>query len=88
MEEEEADTLNNSTMSRQQYYLSQQDGDIAMLSQHDNFFNMLTPRETLEFAAYLESQKHTNDDNRSNKYNHKEEARRKLTGFIGAIGSS
>jgi ABC-type multidrug transport system ATPase subunit len=26
-----------------------------MLSQYDNFFDMLTPRETLEFAYYLES---------------------------------
>lgn len=32
--------------------LSQQNGDIAYLSQHDNFFAMLTPRETLEFAQY------------------------------------
>ncbi|KAL3800892.1 hypothetical protein ACHAW5_002043 [Stephanodiscus triporus] len=36
------------------YRLSQREGDVAMLSQHDNFFDMLTPRETLEFAAYLE----------------------------------
>ena len=33
--------------------LSQQMGEIAYLSQHDNFFAMLTPRETLEFNAKL-----------------------------------
>lgn len=32
--------------------------DIALLSQHDHFFEMLSPRESLEFAAHLESQKH------------------------------
>jgi ABC-type multidrug transport system ATPase subunit len=85
MEEEEADTSNNSTIISQRYHLSQQDGDIAMLSQHDNFFSMLTPRETLEFTAYLESQKQTNDDNRNNGYNHKEEARRKLAS-LGLLG--
>jgi len=85
MEEEEADTSNNSTI-RQRYHLSQQDGDIAMLSQHDTFFNMLTPRETLEFAAYLEYQKHTDDDNnRNSRHNHKEEARRKLAS-LGLLG--
>jgi hypothetical protein len=36
------------------YRLSQRMGDIAMLSQHDNFFGMLTPRETLVFASYME----------------------------------
>ena len=39
-----------------QMRLSQQMGDIAYLSQHDNFFAMLTPRETLEFAANLNNQ--------------------------------
>ncbi|KAL7498623.1 hypothetical protein ACHAWT_007797 [Skeletonema menzelii] len=35
--------------------LSQQNGDIAYLSQHDNFFAMLSPRETLELAAKLQN---------------------------------
>lgn len=38
--------------------LSQQMGEIAYLSQHDNFFAMLTPRETLEFNAKLQ---HSNE---------------------------
>ncbi|KAL7452187.1 hypothetical protein ACHAWC_003909 [Mediolabrus comicus] len=43
--------------------LSQQMGEIAYLSQHDNFFAMLTPRETLEFAAKLQ---HGNEQNLEN----------------------
>ena len=51
-------TTNSSEASRcDRYHLSQREGDIAMLSQNDHFFDMLTPRESLEFAAYLESQK-------------------------------
>ena len=42
----------------QKLKLSQQMGEIAYLSQHDNFFAMLTPRETLEFAAKLQ---HSNE---------------------------
>lgn len=34
--------------------LSLQDGQVAYLQQHDSFFHMLTVRETLELAAYLE----------------------------------
>jgi len=34
--------------------LSLQNGQIAFLAQHDSFFQMLTVRETLEFAAYLQ----------------------------------
>jgi ABC-type multidrug transport system ATPase subunit len=34
--------------------LSLQDGQVAYLQQHDAFFHMLTVRETLELAAYLE----------------------------------
>jgi len=78
--------------SNSRYHLSQQEGDIAMLSQHDNFFDMLTPREALEFAAYLESQKqkskHTNTgDDTSNKKNgdHREIAERKLA-VLGLMG--
>lgn len=38
------------------YCLSHQRGEIAMLHQHDNFFEELTPRESLNFAAYLEGE--------------------------------
>lgn len=72
---------NNATNNhKHRYHLSQQEGDIAMLSQHDNFFDMLTPRESLEFAAYLESQKQTSKGDTNNKryIDHKEIAERKL----------
>ncbi|KAK1739468.1 ABC transporter, ABC-G family [Skeletonema marinoi] len=49
---------------QQSQRLSQQNGDIAYLSQHDNFFAMLTPRETLEFAAKLQNQNKKIDDNK------------------------
>ena len=67
-----------------------QEGDVAMLSQHDNFFAMLTPRETLEFAAYLESQKQRatvgdGDSNKIYEYNYKEVAEQKLTS-LGLLG--
>jgi len=55
--------------------LSQQMGDIAYLSQHDNFFAMLTPRETLELAAKL--QKNQNTDNSGSDY--REVVERKLS---------
>lgn len=38
------------------FRLSHQKGEIAMLHQHDNFFEELTPRESLNFAAYLEGE--------------------------------
>ena len=38
------------------YCLSHQKGEIAMLHQHDSFFEELTPRESLNFAAYLEGE--------------------------------
>lgn len=44
--------------------LSQQKGDIAYLSQHDNFFAMLTPRETLELAAKLLQNQDTEIDDK------------------------
>lgn len=34
--------------------LSMQDGQVALLSQTDTFFSMLTPRETLHLATYLQ----------------------------------
>ena len=34
--------------------LSMQDGHVALLSQSDTFFSMLTPRETLHLATYLQ----------------------------------
>eukprot|EP00804_Cyclotella_cryptica_P012409 CCRYP_010839-RA/>CCRYP_010839-RA protein AED:0.06 eAED:0.06 QI:402/0.85/0.75/1/0.85/0.62/8/3778/486 len=49
-----SENTHNSRQGSHRRNLSQQDGDIAMLSQHDNFFAMLTPRESLELAAYLE----------------------------------
>ena len=83
------DTNNNKTIYNR-YHLSQQEGDIAMLSQHDNFFDMLTPRESMEFAAYLELQKrrvkssnnnaeNNNDRSSSIPRNHKELAQQILT---------
>jgi ABC-type multidrug transport system ATPase subunit len=67
----------NQTYTRQ--HLSQQDGDIAMLSQHDNFFQMLTPRESLELAAYFEVLKQQKSNNPSAQDNHKEFAEKKLS---------
>jgi len=29
-------------------------GDIAFLQQHDEFFSMLTPKETIDLASYLQ----------------------------------
>lgn len=80
----------NSSSTNRRYQLSQQEGDVAMLSQHDNFFAMLTPRETLEFAAYLESQKQRatvgdSDSNKIYKYNYKEVAEQKLAS-LGLLG--
>jgi ABC-type multidrug transport system ATPase subunit len=49
-----------------------------MLSQHDNFFAMLTPRESVELAAYLEFLKQKKND-ATIKDNHKEVAKRKLS---------
>ncbi|KAL7544414.1 hypothetical protein ACHAWF_007800 [Thalassiosira exigua] len=54
LEEPGADA--NATQCRR-HPLSPGEGDVAMLTQHDHFFDMLTPRESLEFAAFLESQK-------------------------------
>jgi ABC-type multidrug transport system ATPase subunit len=55
--------------------LSQQKGQIAYLSQHDNFFAMLTPRETLEFAAALQQ----NNNQNTQFDNDKELVERKLS---------
>lgn len=49
-----------------------------MLSQHDNFFQMLTPRESLELAAYFEVLKQQKI-NPKVQDNHKELAERKLS---------
>lgn len=74
------------TSSHVRYHLSQQEGDIAMLSQHDDFFDMLTPRESLEFAAYLESQKKSTRKESSKKQNDpKVIAQRQLTS-LGLLG--
>ena len=35
-------------------FLSMKDGQIAFLLQNDSFFSMLTPRETLNLATYLQ----------------------------------
>ena len=35
-------------------YLSAAAGEVAMLHQQDSFFSMMTPRETLDLAAYLQ----------------------------------
>jgi len=35
-------------------FLSARNGEVANLQQHDNFFSMLTPRETIDLAAYLQ----------------------------------
>ena len=72
------DDAKNNTSQMYQRHLSQQDGDIAMLSQHDNFFQMLTPRESLELAAYFEVLKQQKMDP-AIKDNHKELAERKLS---------
>lgn len=57
-----------------------------MLSQHDDFFDMLTPRESLEFAAYLESHKQsTRTDRDDNLRNPKAVAQRQLTS-LGLLG--
>ena len=74
------------TSSHVRYHLSQKEGDIAMLSQHDDFFDMLTPRESLEFAAYLESQKQLTRKKRSEKVKDpKAIAERQLTA-LGLLG--
>jgi ABC-type multidrug transport system ATPase subunit len=44
------------------HHLSQQGGDIAMLSQDCNFFAILTPRKALELAAILEFLKRKKND--------------------------
>ena len=49
-----------------------------MLSQHDNFFQMLTPRESLELAAYFEVLKQKRNDPAAID-NHKELAEKKLS---------
>ncbi|KAL9187031.1 hypothetical protein ACHAXT_010751 [Thalassiosira profunda] len=69
------------------YRLSQEEGDIALLSQNDHFFDMLSPRESLEFAAYLELQKHgaRHIDDGSKSIDHKEVAERKLA-TLGLMG--
>ena len=54
-----------------------------MLSQHDNFFDMLTPRESLEFAAYLESQKKSRKT--TDRKTHQEVAEDKLSS-LGVSG--
>ena len=75
--------------SYDRYQLSQQDGDIAMLSQYDNFFDMLTPRETLEFAYYLESSKKkktkVQQQQQQHDNNHKNIVERKLSS-LGLLG--
>ena len=35
-------------------FVSMNEGQIALLSQHDSFFSMLTPRETLHIATFLQ----------------------------------
>mmetsp|Transcript_13566 Transcript_13566/g.25847 ORF Transcript_13566/g.25847 Transcript_13566/m.25847 type:complete len:835 (-) Transcript_13566:198-2702(-) len=81
-------TINARGKKYRRYHLSQQGGDIAMLSQHDNFFGMLTPRESIEFAAFLEIQKRSferNDGGYNGGANHKEVAHNILAS-LGLLG--
>ena len=45
---------NNSREIAQKEHLSSHNGKVAFLHQSDAFFSMLTPRETLDLAAYLQ----------------------------------
>jgi len=77
---------NTTTSSHVRYHLSQKEGDIAMLSQHDDFFGMLTPRESLEFAAYLESQKQSTRKDGSKQLNGPKAIAERLLTSLGLLG--
>ncbi len=57
-----------------------------MLSQHDDFFGMLTPRESLEFAAYLESQKQSTRKDGSETLNGPKAIAERLLTSLGLLG--
>ncbi len=85
---EASTAINESGKIYRRYHLSQQGGDIAMLSQHDNFFGMLTPRECIEFAAFLEIQKRSferSDGGYVGVENHREAAHNILAS-LGLLG--
>lgn len=46
------------------YFVSMSKGQVALLSQSDSFFSMLTPRETLDLATFLQLDIHTSDRER------------------------
>ena len=56
MDEEVVDSAADSgmTTTMDKAYLSTRNGEVAFLHQSDAFFSMLTPRETLDLAAYLQ----------------------------------
>jgi len=54
MDEEESDGNESNKVANNKAYLSTTDGEVAFLHQTDAFFSMLTPRETLDLAAYLQ----------------------------------
>ena len=74
----QSDDTTNSNSTVHARPLSQKDGDIAMLWQHDNFFEMLTPRESLEIGAFFEVLKNQKHNNAINRDEHKELAEKKL----------
>ena len=51
--DEESDSSDSNEVANKAY-LSTSDGEVAFLHQNDAFFSMLTPRETLDLAAYLQ----------------------------------
>jgi ABC-type multidrug transport system ATPase subunit len=50
-------------------YLSHSDGEVAMLQQDDSFFSMLTARETIELAAFLQLPGHQRKKERKHTVN-------------------
>jgi ABC-type multidrug transport system ATPase subunit len=59
-----------------------------MLSQNDHFFDMLTPRESLEFAAYLESQKKSKGKRRTTNDGGEKTHRDVAGGKLSSLGLS
>jgi ABC-type multidrug transport system ATPase subunit len=59
-----------------------------MLSQNDHFFDMLTPRESLEFAAYLESQKKRKEKRRTTNDGGEKTHRDVAGGKLSSLGLS
>ena len=61
-EEEGMDYDDNMDKIQEATFVTQQDGQVAFLQQHDSFFHLLTVRETMELAAYLEVPKKSKAD--------------------------